>query len=98
MISFFESQNHSIFAVQTDHTISKDEIKKLEWLLGNASLLSDVQIKKEELEKIVLCDLQTRIYPELEDKFLTILRKSGLPDLKFGSKIDFEKLYKKRLS
>ena len=47
MISFFESQNHSIFAVQTDHTISKDEIKKLEWLFGNASLLSDVQIKKE---------------------------------------------------
>ncbi len=60
--------------------------------------ITDVQIKKEELEKIVLCDLQTRIYPELEDKFLTILRKSGLPDLKFGSKIDFEKLYKKRLS
>ena len=41
MISFFESQNHSIFAVQTDHTISKDEIKKLEWLFGNATLLSD---------------------------------------------------------
>ena len=47
MISFFESQNHSIFAVQTDHTISKNEIKKLEWLLGNATLLSDVKIKKE---------------------------------------------------
>ena len=46
MISFFESQNHSIFAVQTDQTISKDEIKKLEWLLGNANLLSDVKIKK----------------------------------------------------
>ena len=51
MISFFESQNHSIFAVQTDHTISKDEIKKLEWLLGNATLLSDVKIKKELLDQ-----------------------------------------------
>ena len=57
----------------------------------------DVQIKKTELEKIVLCDLQTKIYPELEEKFLTILRNSGLPDLKFGTKIDFEKLYKERL-
>tara|TARA_Y100000816_G_C25705539_1_gene372618 strand:+ start:28 stop:450 length:423 start_codon:yes stop_codon:yes gene_type:complete len=57
----------------------------------------DVQIKKTELEKIVLCDLQMKIYPELEEKFLTILRNSGLPDLKFGSKIDFEKLYKERL-
>ena len=58
----------------------------------------DVQIKKSELEKIVLCDLQTKIYPELENKFLTILRNSGLPDLQFGSKIDFEKLYNERLN
>ena len=49
----------------------------------------DLKIKKDELEKIVLCDLQTKIYPELEQKFLTILRNSGLPDLKFGKKIDF---------
>ncbi len=58
----------------------------------------DLNIKKSELEKIVLCDLQTAIYPELEKKFLTILRNSGLPDLKFGKKIDFEELYKARLS
>ena len=58
----------------------------------------DLQIKKNDLEKIVLCDLQTKIYPELEQKFLTILKNSGLPDLKFGKKIDFEKLYKARLN
>ncbi len=58
----------------------------------------DLQIKKTELEKIILSDLQVKIYPELEEKFLTILRNSGLPDLKFGSKIDFEKLYNERLN
>ncbi len=58
----------------------------------------DLKIKKDELEKIVLCDLQTKIYPELEQKFLTILRNSGLPDLKFGKKINFEELYKTRLN
>ena len=58
----------------------------------------DLQIKKTELERIILSDLQVKIYPELEEKFLTILRNSGLPDLKFGSKIDFEKLYKERLN
>ena len=58
----------------------------------------DTNIEKDELEKIVLCDLQTRIYPELEQKFLVILRNSGLPDLKFGKKIDFEELYKTRLN
>ena len=56
----------------------------------------DLQIKKTELERIILSDLQVKIYPELEEKFLTILRKSGLPDLKFGSKIDFVKLYNER--
>ena len=59
MISFFESQNHSIFAVQTDQTISKDEIKKLEWLLGNANLLSDVKIKKEFIGG---CDIVKEMY------------------------------------
>ena len=56
----------------------------------------DLKIKKEELEKIILCDLQTEIYPDIEKKFLNILRNSGLPDLKFGKKIDFEKLYNGR--
>ena len=58
----------------------------------------DLKIEKKELEKIILCDLQTKIYPDLEQKFLTILKNSGLPDLKFGKKIDFEELYKARLN
>ena len=58
----------------------------------------DVKNNKQDLEKIILSDLQTRIYPSLEEKFLNILRSSGLPDLKFGAKIDFEKLYNERLN
>ena len=58
----------------------------------------DVKINKQDLEKIILSDLQTRIYPSLEEKFLNILRSSGLPDLKFGAKIDFEKLFNERLN
>ena len=58
----------------------------------------DVKINKKDLEKIILSDLQTKIYPSLEEKFLNILRSSGLPDLKFGAKIDFEKLYNERLN
>ena len=65
---------------------------------ANVIEILDLQIKKEDLEKIILCDLQIMMYPELEEKFLTILRSSGLPDLKFGNKIDFEKLYKEKLN
>ena len=58
----------------------------------------DSKLKKKDLEKIILCDLQIEIYPGLEKKFLTILRNSGFPSLEFGQKIDFEKLYKERLN
>ena len=88
--------------VLTTLTYENPEIKKdkgfFQIKYATAIEIIDVQIKKSELEKIVLCDLQTAIYPELEKKFLTILRNSGLPDLKFGKKIDFEELYKARLS
>ena len=65
---------------------------------ANVIEILDLKISKADLEKIILSDLQIMIYPELEEKFLTILRTSGLPDLKFGNKIDFEKLYKERLN
>ena len=65
---------------------------------ANVIEILDLKINKVDLEKIILSDLQIIMYPELEEKFLTILRSSGLPDLKFGNKIDFEKLYKERLN
>jgi len=65
---------------------------------ANVIEIIDLQINKADLEKIILSDLQIMMYQELEEKFLTILQSSGLPDLKFGNKIDFEKLYKERLN
>jgi preprotein translocase subunit SecB len=65
---------------------------------ANVIEILDLKINKADLEKIILSDLQIMMYPELEEKFLNILQSSGLPDLKFGNKIDFEKLYKERLN
>ena len=88
--------------VQTTLTYENPNKKKISGFFqikyATAIDILDLKIKKVELEKIVLCDLQTKIYPELEQKFLTILKNSGLPDLKFGKKIDFEELYKTRLN
>jgi preprotein translocase subunit SecB len=53
---------------------------------------------KEELEKIVLCDVQTEIYPDLEKSLLNLLHNSGYPEIKFEKKIDFEALYNQRLN
>ncbi len=53
---------------------------------------------KKELEKIILCDVQTKIYPELEKSLLDLLHNSGYPDIKIEKKIDFENLYNQRFN
>ena len=50
-------------------------------------------INKKELEKILLCDVQNKIYPNLEKIFLNLLHNSGFPEVKFGKKVDFNNLY-----
>ena len=55
----------------------------------------DVKDKKE-LEKIILCDVQDLIYPDLEKAILNLLHDSGYPGVKFEKKINFEKLYQQR--
>ena len=54
--------------------------------------------EKEDLEKIILCDVQTEIYPELEKSLLNLLHDSGYPDVIFEKKVDFEQLYTQRLN
>ena len=54
--------------------------------------------EKKDLEKIILCDVQIEIYPDLEKSFLNLLHNSGYPQIKFEKKIDFEKLYNERLN
>tara|TARA_B110000027_G_C16053637_1_gene271132 strand:- start:428 stop:856 length:429 start_codon:yes stop_codon:yes gene_type:complete len=51
---------------------------------------------KKELEKIILCDVQNKIYPNLEKTFLNLLHNSGFPEVKLEKKVDFTELYKKR--
>jgi len=51
---------------------------------------------KKELEKIILCDVQNKIYPNLEKAFLNLLHNSGYPEIKLDKKIDFTELYKQK--
>ena len=54
--------------------------------------------EKKELEKIILCDVQIKIYPALEKALLDLLHNSGYPGVKFEKKVDFEALYKQRFN
>ena len=51
---------------------------------------------KKEMEKIILCDVPNKIYPDLERIFLNLLTDSGFPGIKIEKKIDFTELYKQR--
>jgi preprotein translocase subunit SecB len=79
----------------------KEENKKKSYFEINfATILKiDDEIKeKKELEKIILCDAQIEIYPDLEKSLLDLLHNSGYPSIKFEKKINFEELYNQRLN
>ena len=54
--------------------------------------------EKKEMEKIILCDVQTEIYPVLEKSLLNLLHNSGYDEIKFEKKVDFEALYNSRFN
>ena len=79
----------------------KQDNKKKSYFEINYSTIVEIndEIKeKKDLEKIILCDVQIEIYPELEKSFLNLLHNSGYPDVKFEKKVDFEQLYNQRLN
>ena len=54
--------------------------------------------EKKDLEKIILCDVQIEIYPQLEKALLDLLHNSGYQHIKLEKKVDFEQLYNQRLN
>jgi len=53
---------------------------------------------KKELERIILCNVQNKIYPNLEKAFINLLSNSGFPGIKIEKKIDFDKLYNEKFN
>ena len=79
----------------------KEEREKKSYFEINYSTiikLSDEIKEKKELEKIILCDVQTEIYSDLEKSLLDLIHNSGFPEVKFEKKINFEELYSQRLN
>ena len=79
----------------------KSEVKKksyFEITYATIVKISDEVLDKKELEKILLSDVQTKIYPDLEKSFLDMLHNSGYKDVQFEKKVNFEELYKQRFN
>ena len=79
----------------------KQENKKKSYFEINYSTIVRIEeniTEKKDLEKIILCEVPTEIYPELEKSFLNLLHNSGYPNVKFEKKVDFEQLYNQRFN
>ena len=74
--------------------------KKSHFELIYATIISiDNELKeKNDLQKIILCDVQTLIYSKIEKALLDLIHNSGFPKVKFEKKIDFEKLYNEKFN
>ena len=54
--------------------------------------------EKKDLQKIILCDVQNEIFPNLEKILIKVLTDSGFPGVKFEKKVDFTKLFNEKFN
>ena len=81
--------------------LDKENNKKKSYfeIVYSTIIKPDDEVKeKKELEKIILCDVQNEIYPQLEKSLIDILHNSGYPDVKFEKKVDFDNLYNQKFN
>ena len=77
-------------------------IKESRLVIHNAefdlSHLNNELKEKNDLQKVILCDVQVLIYPKIEKALLDLIHNSGFPEVRFEKKIDFEKLYNEKFN
>ena len=79
-------------------TPTNDDFEKIDTKIIYSTIveLENEKIEKKEIEKIILIDVPTTIYPELRQIFVFLFENSGFKDVKISEKVDFEQLYKLR--
>ena len=90
----------SIIEVLTSLKLSpvKEDFEKIDTKIIFSTIVefNNENISKEEMEKIILVDIPSKIYPELRQIFIFLFENSGFKDIKINEIVDFEKLYKMR--
>ena len=90
----------NIIEVLTSLNLSptKDDFDKIDTKIVYATIveLSNEKFEKNEMEKIVLIDVPTKIYGELRNIFIFLFENSGFKEVKISETVDFKNLYKTR--
>ena len=76
----------------------KDDFEKIDTKIIFSTIVefSNESLTKEEMEKTILIDIPSKIYPELRQIFVFLFESSGFKNIKINETVDFEKLYKMR--
>ena len=76
----------------------KEDFEKIDTKIVFSTIveLNNEKIEKEEMEKIILIQVPSKIYFELRQIFIFLFENSGFKDVKINETVDFEKLYKLR--
>ena len=76
----------------------RDDFEKIDTKIVFSTIVefSDKHLAKEEMEKTILVDVPSKIYPELRQIFIFLFENSGFKNIKINKTVDFEKLYKMR--
>ena len=94
-------KNKMIEVLTTFKFLDKEKNEKksyFEIVYSTVIQVSEDVKERKELEKIILIDVQNKIYPDLEKSLLDLLHNSGYPGIKFEKKVDFENLYKQKFN
>ena len=76
-------------------TPTKDDLEKINTKIIYSTLIeiNDNISDKKEIEKIILIDVPSKVYPELRKIFIFVFENSGFKDIKISNNVDFENLY-----
>ena len=89
-----------IIEVQTTLSLSpiKDNFEKINTKIVYSTIIeiTDEITDKKEIEKIILINVPSEIYPEVRRIFVFIFENSGFKEIKINKTVDFEKLYNLR--
>ena len=90
----------NIIEVLTSLNLStiKNDLDKIDTKIVYATVveLSSDKMEKNEMERIILIEVPTKIYSELRNIFVFLFENSGFKDVKISESVDFEKLYQTR--
>ena len=90
----------NIIEVLTSLNLStiKNDFDKIDTKIVYATIveLSSDRLEKDEMERIILIDVPTKIYGELRNIFVFLFENSGFKDVKISETVDFKNLYEMR--